>query len=415
MLGYLGTYVVLRLALTWTIAVLGAKGTHIRLEKGPTNSRLGRRGFRHMAGQLPAQSYSLARHRIPDSQRRTRAHSRYGQGSGGSGRSFSGMRVAVAGAGIYGSTIAIRLAEHGHRVDLFDSLGVMRAASVINQFRVHAGYHYPRSPETIDELLEAQTEFLETFGPAIVKNSRHYYAIPKQNSRTAPEMYQRIMAEHKLRLTVCHPDWLNFDFIDTCYEVEEHVYDPEILRLLIEGCIANLGIQFRPFAYSPEMKGDYDFSIWATYGLSGSRGVFKKAKFQIAEKILIELPHALGHISLVLVDGPFTAFDPYGSSALSLFGSAQHTNHWSTKNADEPIPEIYSSLLNAPSFKPAPFTRFEAMREDCRLAVPAAQDAVYLGSGLRCALSKIVRNKTAGLCTSRKATQESCMSFPAKW
>lgn len=290
------------------------------------------------------------------------------------------MRVAVAGAGIYGSTVAIRLAERGHRVDLFDPLGVMRAASVINQYRVHSGYHYPRSPETIGELLEARAEFLETFGPAIVKNSLHYYAIPKQNSKTGPEMYQTIMSKHGLRLRVCHPNWLDFDFIDSCYEVEEHVYDPEILRLLIEARIASLGIQFRQFAYSREMKGDYDFAIWATYGLSGSRGLFKSAKFQIAEKILIELPDALRHLSLVVVDGPFTAFDPYGRSALSLFGSAKHTNHWSAKNADEPVPEIYSGVLNGPSFEAAPFTHFEAMREDCRLAVPAAKDAVYVGS-----------------------------------
>ncbi len=290
------------------------------------------------------------------------------------------MRVAVAGAGIYGSTVAIRLAEHGHRVDLFDPLGIMRAASAINQYRVHAGYHYPRSPETIGELLEARAEFLETFNAAIVKNSRHYYAIPKQNSRTAPDMYQRIMSQHGLCLRACRPNWLDFDFIDSCYEVEEHVYDPEILRRLIECHIASLGIQFKPFAYSPEMKDGYDFTIWATYGLSDRCGLFKNAKFQIAEKILIQLPDALRHLSLVVVDGPFTAFDPYGSSALSLFGSAKHTNHWSTKNADEPVPEIYSSVLNRQSFEPVPFTHFEAMREDCRLAVPAAKDAVYMGS-----------------------------------
>ena len=63
-----------------------------------------------------------------------------------------GAKVAVAGAGIYGATVAIRLAELGHDVRLFDPLGILRAASAINQYRVHAGYHYPRSLETIQEM-----------------------------------------------------------------------------------------------------------------------------------------------------------------------------------------------------------------------------------------------------------------------
>ena len=94
--------------------------------------------------------------------------------------------IAVAGAGIYGATIATRLAEEGHTVDLFDPLGILRAASSINQHRVHAGYHYPRSHETIDEILQARSEFHRNFQPAIVANSANFYAIPHQGSRTPP-------------------------------------------------------------------------------------------------------------------------------------------------------------------------------------------------------------------------------------
>ena len=50
-------------------------------------------------------------------------------------------KIAVAGAGIYGATTALRLAARGHRVTLFDPLGIMQAASAINQYRVHSGYH----------------------------------------------------------------------------------------------------------------------------------------------------------------------------------------------------------------------------------------------------------------------------------
>jgi len=291
-----------------------------------------------------------------------------------------GAKIAVAGAGIYGATAAIRLAEQGHQVHLFDPLGVLRAASAINQYRVHAGYHYPRSVETISEIADARSEFTTAFAPAIVRNSRHYYAIPKENSLTPPDLYESIMSKHRLPLRPCRPGWMNFDFIDKCYQVEENIYDPDVLRGLVEARLRAQNIRLQHREFKPAMRPDYDFVVWATYGLGPSRGFFKAAKYQVAEKILIELPAELRGIALVVVDGPFTAFDPYGSSSRSLFGSAKNTNHWTTTSAVEPIPEPYAGIMNKPDFEPVPFTRFEAMRADCCFSVPAAKDAVYIGS-----------------------------------
>ena len=291
-----------------------------------------------------------------------------------------GVRVAVAGAGIYGATVAIRLAEQGHSVRLFDPLGILRAASAINQYRVHAGYHYPRSLETIQETLEARAEFIRAFEPAIVRNSRHYYAIPKEGSRTPPDLYESVMKEQGLPLKACRPEWMNFDFIERCYEVNENIYDPDVLRELIETRIRELGIPYEQNEFTAAMRDDFDFVVWATYGLGPSGRAFKIAKFQVAEKMLIELPAPLQHVALVVVDGPFTAFDPYGSSGRSLFGSAKNTNHWTTTNPDEPIPEPYAGILNKPEFRPVPFTRFEAMRADCCDSIPVAKNATYLGS-----------------------------------
>src|SRR5579862_6155796 len=253
-------------------------------------------------------------------------------------------KVAVAGAGIYGATIAIRLAEQGHRVHLFDPLGILQAASAINQYRIHAGYHYPRSPETISETLEARGEFIEAFGPAIVRNSSHYYAIPAQGSLTAPDAFEQVMDRFKLPYNLARPRWMDSSFIDRCYEVDEQIYDPEVLRGLVTERVKALGIPFEKSAFTREMRDDHDFVVWATYGLGSSRGLFKSAKYQVAEKILIQLPPELHGIALVVVDGPFTAFDPYGNSACSLFGSAKNTNHWTTTDAAAPIPELYAHL-----------------------------------------------------------------------
>ena len=39
----------------------------------------------------------------------------------------------------------------------------------------------------------ARQEFLETFAPAIVRNSPHYYAIPHEGSQTPPELFEKVM------------------------------------------------------------------------------------------------------------------------------------------------------------------------------------------------------------------------------
>jgi hypothetical protein len=290
------------------------------------------------------------------------------------------MKIAIAGAGIYGGTTATRLAEQGHDVHLFDPLGILNAASGINQFRIHSGYHYPRSPETIRETMGARSEFLQTFAPAIVRNSRHYYAIPHEGSQTPPELFEEVMTGHSISLRPCRPEWMNFDFIDKCYEVYEQIYDPEILSELLTKQIQSLGVTYHQQEFTQSMRPDYDFVVWATYGLGPSRGLFKSVKYQVAEKILIRLPPQLQGISLVVVDGPFTAFDPYGSSERSLWGSAKHSNHWTTTDPNEPVPDKYRSLLNGPGFEPISWTRFDAMREDATLAVPASAQAEYFGS-----------------------------------
>lgn len=289
-------------------------------------------------------------------------------------------KIAVAGAGIYGSTIAIRLAEQGHDVHLFDPLGILRAASAINQYRIHSGYHYPRSTETILEAMEARAEFLETFAPAIVRGTRHFYAIPREHSLTSFDAFEKVMYRHRLPLRPCRPAWMDFGFIAACYEVEENLYDPEVLRELLISRIRSLGIRFKQQAFAPEMRPGYDFVIWAVYGLSHSRALFPGAKYQVAEKILIDLPEQLRGLSLIVLDGPFTAFDPYGNSGRFLFGSAKHTNHWTSSDPDEAIPAPFSDLLNRSDFEPVPFTHFDAMRKDAALSVPAAANAVYCGS-----------------------------------
>ena len=203
---------------------------------------------------------------------------------------------------------------------------------------------------------------------------------------------------------------MNFDFIDKCYEVEEQIYDPEILREVLTKQIESLRIRLHNHEFRQDMRGDYDFVVWATYGLGPSRGLFKSVKYQVAEKILIELPKQLQGVSLVVVDGPFTAFDPYGSSERSLWGSAKNTNHWTTTDPNEPIPEQYRAAAEWAGDSSR--LRGRASRrcgKDAMLAVPASAEAKYLGS--RFTIRVVENNPNAGsadaVCAGDRAGRDS--------
>jgi hypothetical protein len=105
-----------------------------------------------------------------------------------------------------------------------------------------------------------------------------------------------------------------------------------------------------------------------------------KVRLQVAEKILVELPVELRMKSLVVIDGPFTAFDPYRGGGYSQFGSAKYTNHWSSTDPEAPVPEMYRAVLNLPEYTPVEFTNFKKMAEESALAVPLSREARYLGS-----------------------------------
>ncbi len=84
------------------------------------------------------------------------------------------IRVAVIGGGIFGVTIAVRLASKGYLVDLFEEKSeLLQCASGINQHRFHRGYHYPRSVETARQAKCSEAAFRQEYGQAVIDKNRH--------------------------------------------------------------------------------------------------------------------------------------------------------------------------------------------------------------------------------------------------
>ena len=144
-------------------------------------------------------------------------------------------RVAVVGGGLFGTTAAIHVARRGHAVHLFEEKSdLLRSASTINQYRIHRGYHYPRSPETTQSCIAGVSSFVEEYRDAVVADSRHLYGIAREDSKTSLSQFMQHCDAHGLFYrAVSAAELINPERADAV-EVVEDSLDPGALGTLVK-------------------------------------------------------------------------------------------------------------------------------------------------------------------------------------
>src|SRR3989344_9592713 len=130
-------------------------------------------------------------------------------------------KIAVIGGGIYGITVACRLSEK-YSVDLFEeNEDILMGASGINQFRLHRGYHYPRSEETTLSALKSEPKFKEEYREAIIDDFEHYYAISKKDSLTSGSQYLAFLKKFGLEYSEEYPVSIDKSLVELCIKAKE--------------------------------------------------------------------------------------------------------------------------------------------------------------------------------------------------
>lgn len=248
--------------------------------------------------------------------------------------------VAVIGAGFFGAMTAIRLAERGMRVTLFEkSADIMTGASYINQNRIHMGYHYPRSDETAKTAHVYQKEFREFFKDAVVNDFDHYYCVAKEESKVTSREYLDFCVRTGLYYKKEFPRTLTIsrDTVDLAIKVPEKIYDADMLRALVQKNLAAhenislrcstevVGIQKRERAFVISYKngkshavGNYDAVVNATYSninriISMAGYHTKEYQYELCEIVVVGVPWKK-KTGCAVMDGPFFGILPFGFS-----------------------------------------------------------------------------------------------------
>lgn len=299
------------------------------------------------------------------------------------------MKIAVVGGGIFGLTIASVLARDGFQVDLYEKEDdVFKAASGINQFRLHRGYHYPRSMETIRDCLSGVVKFRDFYPEVVIDMpDGHFYAIAKEKSHLNAAQCFKVWSEFGLKYEEKDIEILNKDSIEKCVAVEEAIIDPIKFK---EGCIQRCNKYGVKIILNKEVGYEdlhgYDLIVSATYASTNTMlkkfpQAQKNYQFELVEKLVLKLPDRFRNVSIVIQDGPFTCIDPYGKTGLTLMGNVTQAIHKRKIAKTLEIPKEYKGLLNNGIIKNPKITKIDGFLEDAEKYFPGIKnEAKHVGS-----------------------------------
>ena len=248
------------------------------------------------------------------------------------------MRVAVIGGGLFGCTAAALAAKHGHEVHLFEAKPkLMQGATSCCYYRLHRGYHYPRSLETGQESLSAEESFRLWYGKAVIDGGQQYYAVPEDAKVTGPE-FQGFMDALKLRYRRIerHPS-VNAKWV---FEVEEPRVDAAMLSILATDAVEESGVHVHVGRPAGKLDG-FDRIIVAAY--AGTNQILKRLglpqveyKFQVVEKPIVALPAAFANTSIVVMD--HCCVDPHQYTDCHAIGHVSATFHHENVGIEPLVP-----------------------------------------------------------------------------
>ena len=132
----------------------------------------------------------------------------------------------MIGAGFYGSYIALKLADKGHKVILIDPEDNTQSATLHCQARLHSGMFYVRSLADLKSCARNFTKFFKIFKPFVYSEFKSYYLIDK-NSKVDFDSYKQICKDNNLSVKEVSLDYVNKHSIQGILKANEFSIDTE--------------------------------------------------------------------------------------------------------------------------------------------------------------------------------------------
>lgn len=292
----------------------------------------------------------------------------------------------VLGGGFYGCCIALLLARRLPRVAIVErENALLRRASLINQARVHGGYHYPRSVMTAARSLVNFPRFNADFKPAIVDDFTTLYAIARHGSKVNAGQFYNFFNKLGAPIAPATPDMgklFNPLFIEQAFIVRENVFDAAILATILSERLEAAGVSILFGAEAKRVgKDEARFKVATSQGELTADIVFNclysrinallkdsglplaPLRHEITEMALVE-PGPFAKLGLTVMDGPFFSLMPFPARGLHTLSHVRYTPQRSWTDA-ETFHDGYQALAES-----EPASHFGFMQRDAARFVP---------------------------------------------
>ena len=292
-------------------------------------------------------------------------------------------KVSVIGGGIFGCTTAWNLAKAGYDVTLHEKNDdIISQASNINQYRLHRGYHYPRSKETAGQSQWGETSFIKEYGSAIVNGDiEHYYCIAKEDSLVTAKQYIEFMRDMNLFYKEKKLDFMCENVVDLEVKVKELLFDPIKLKQICWDKLNEYNVNV--ILNSNVWNLEEDYIINATYANLNHLLPEDKQKdyqFELCEKPVVKLPKKYKNKSVVIMDGPFMCIDPLGDTGWHVMGNVVHAIHNTNTGKFPEYDEKFDELLNKGIVKNPSITNIDKFIDSAKKFFVDIDKVKHIGS-----------------------------------
>jgi len=243
--------------------------------------------------------------------------------------------ICIIGGGFYGCYIANKIKENFKNIDIEiyeKNNSLISEAGKNNQYRLHLGFHYPRSLETIKQTQEGSKIFVNEFKKFISNTKKNIYLIHK-NSLINFKSYKNIFKKNKISFKEINLK--NIDFLRSIEQYEGAINTnekvilldkliPFINKIVKKNCKINFKNEIKKIN---SKKGEiydrdnqikkFDLIINTTYTNPnlGAKNKFK-VKYEIAG--MVKIKNTLKNTAITIMDGQFVSIYPRNKSEASI-------------------------------------------------------------------------------------------------
>jgi hypothetical protein len=288
--------------------------------------------------------------------------------------------VAVVGAGIFGITSALKLNDEFDVTLIEKNNDILQNASTINQYRLHRGYHYPRSIDTAVSAKNGTDSFIKEF-PCEILNTQQHYTIASKNSKVNSNEYEEFMNTMGLEYTMVSSDLINPITAEATYLVSESLFDPHRLYNICTKKLTDSNVLcFLNTEFNSTQIEYYDYVVNCTYaGLNNVYDDGQEYQFEVCEKPIVKLSKKYKGMGVVVMDGPFMCIDPYSDTEYHVMGNVVHAIHETNIGKLPIVSDKLKPFLNKGVVKNPPITKFNDFIESAKEFLDMS-DVEHIGS-----------------------------------